>query len=222
MDITNGKTIKLPDLPRGKAAVTGGMLGGIPLICGGFDRQQAYNECHQMAKNNISTFNSHLKSKRADAATTTKGPSLWVTGGYNNSDGYLKSTEVIQRDGTIVAGPDLPVALDSHTITEIKEDENELYMVIGGRHSGQYHNSTYYHYKTSNGPWLEGPDLKEARAGHTAGLIFDKVNHTQYTVVVGGHNGSHYLRSMEILKEGSNEWTQGKSSNSFCHCVCLF
>ena len=151
----------------------------------------------------------------------TKGQSLWVTGGYNDSDGHLKSTEIIQRDGTIVAGPDLPVALQCHTITAIREDEK--YMLIGG-YSGQYHKSTYYHYKTSNDsndPWLEGPDLKEARAGHTAGLIFDKVNHTQYTVVVGGYNGS-YLRSVEILKEGSNEWTQGKSSNSFCHCVCLF
>ena len=218
MDITNGQTIKLPDLPRKKIAVTGGMLGGIPLICGGYDGQYQ-NECHQMAKNNISTFNSHLKSKRSFAATTTKGPSLWVTGGFNSSERFLKSTEVIQRDGTIVAGPDLPVAVDGHTITEVKEDEK--YMLIGG-YSGQYHNSTYYHYNTSNGPWLEGPDLKEARHAHTAGLIFDKVNHTQYTVVVGGKNGSHYLRSVEILKEGSNEWTQGKSSNSFCHCVCLF
>ena len=219
MDITNGKTIKLPDLPRGKYGLTGGMLGGIPLICGGWDGHQVHNECHQMAKNNISTFNSHLKSKRDGAATTTKGPSLWVTGGYNDSDEDLKSTEVIQRDGTIVAGPDLPAAVRGHTITETKEDEQ--YMLIGG-HSGQVHKSTYYHYKTSNDTWLEGPDLNEARCGHTAGLIFDKVNHTQYTVVVGGRNGSHFLRSVEILKEGSNEWTQGKSSNSFCHCVCLF
>ena len=133
--------------------------------------------------------------------------------------GHLKSTEVIQRDGTIVAGPDLPVAVAGHTITETKEDEQ--YMLIGG-YSGQVYKSTYYHDNTSNGPWLEGPDLNEARYGHTAGLIFDKVNHTQYTVVVGGWNGSHFLRSVEILKEGSNEWTQGKSSNSFCHCVCLF
>ena len=95
LDITNGKTIKLPDLPRGKSGVTGGMLGGIPLICGGYDGQQDHNECHQVAKNNISTFNSHLKSKRAHAATTTKGTSLWVTGGGNPSDGYIKSTEVI-------------------------------------------------------------------------------------------------------------------------------
>ena len=218
LDITNGKTIKLPDLPRGKSGVTGGMLGGIPLICGGYDGQ-VHNECHQMAQNNISTFNSHLKSKRAGAATTTKVPSksLWVTGGINRSDGYLKSTEVIQRDGTIVAGPDLPVAVNGHTITATKEDEQ--YMLIGGDLAWQAQKSTYYHYNTSNGPWLEGPDLKEARIGHTAGLIFDKVNHTQYTVVVGGYNESHALRSVEILKEGSNEWTQGKSSNSFCYCV---
>merc|ERR1712015_252150 len=97
-----------PAFPLGRS---GGMLGGIPLICGGYDGQQDHNECHQMAKNNISTFNSHLKSKRAGAATTTKGPSLWVTGGVNNSDGFLKSTEVIQRDGTIVSGPSSQVSL---------------------------------------------------------------------------------------------------------------
>ena len=148
-------------------------------------------------------------SGRSYAATTPKGPSLWVTGGINEARRYVKSTEVIQRDGNIVPGPDLPVAVGGHTITATKEDEQ--YMLIGG-FSGQFHKSTYYHYKTSNGPWLEGPDLNEARAGHSAGLIFDKVNHTQYTVVVGGWNGSHYLRSVEILKEGSNEWTQGKSS----------
>ena len=179
------------------------MLSDIPLVCGGWNNQQ----CHQIEKDTITTFTSHLKSKRAYAATTPKLQSLWVTGGFNYSDGRLKSTEVIQRDGTIVAGPDLPVALVAHTITETKEDDQ--YMLIGG-HSGQAHKSTYYHYKTSNDPWLEGPDLNEARFGHTAGLIFDKVNHTQYTVVVGGFNGSHYLRSVEILKEGSNEWTQGK------------
>jgi len=157
LDITNGKTIKLPDLPRGKLNVTGGMLGGIPLICGGYDGQYQ-NECHQMAKDNISTFNSHLKSKRFSAVTTTKGPSLWVTGGFNSSDGALKSTEVIQRDGTIVAGPDLPVALQCHTITELKEDDQ--YMLIGG-YSGQVQKSTYFLYNTSNGPWLEGPDLAQ-------------------------------------------------------------
>ena len=88
LDINNGKTIKLPDLPRGKSAVTGGMLGGIPLIIGGYDarQDQSHNECYQMAKNNISTF-SHLQSKRYSAATTTKGPSLWVTGGFNFSYG---------------------------------------------------------------------------------------------------------------------------------------
>ena len=56
LDITNGKTIKLPDLPRGKEALTGGMLGGIPLICGGHDGQQFHNECHQMAKGNVITI----------------------------------------------------------------------------------------------------------------------------------------------------------------------
>ena len=92
-------------------------------------------------------------------------------------------------------------------MTEVKKDE--LYLLIGGLSGGQISNSTYF-YNVSNDKWKNGPDLKEARWHHTAGLIFDKVNHTQYTVVVGGKNENTVLSSVEILKEGSNEWTQGK------------
>ena len=120
LEIKTGKTIKLPDLPKEDCyGLTGGMLSDIPLVCGGLDDQQ----CHQIEKDTITTFTSHLKSKRWHAATTPKLQSLWVTGGFNSSDGWLKSTEVIQRDGTIVAGPDLPLALNGHTITETKEDD---------------------------------------------------------------------------------------------------
>ena len=147
--------------------------------------------------------------KRDFAANTPKLQSLWVTGGYNDSYECLKSTQVIQRDGSIVAGPDLPVAVDCHSMTEVKKDE--LYLLIGGEDSdGEISNSTYF-YNVSNDQWKNGPDLKEARAGHTTGLIFDKVNHTQYIVVVGGLNEyDQELSSVEILKEGSNEWTEGK------------
>ena len=203
LEIKTGNTIKLPDLPNGKCGLTGGMLSDIPLVCGGWDDQQ----CHQIEKDTITTFTSHLKSKRGYAATTPNLQSLWVTGGFNCSDGHLKSTEVIQRDGSIVAGPDLPVAVWCHSMTEVKKDE--LYLLIGGWSGGQISKSTYF-YNVSNDKWKNGPDLKEARMYHTAGLIFDKVNHTQYTVVVGGYNGSTRLSSVEILKEGSNEWTQGK------------
>ena len=216
LEIKTGKTIKLPDLPKGNWGLTGGMLSDIPLVCGGLDDQQ----CHQIEKDTITTFTSHLKSIREYAATTPKLQSLWVTGGFNSSYEDLKSTEVIQRDGSIVAGPDLPVAVNGHSMTEVKKDE--LYLLIGGDSDDEISNSTYF-YNVSNGKWKNGPDLKEARRFHTAGLIFDKVNHTQYTVVVGGRNeNDKKLSSVEILKEGSNEWTQGKSSNSFCHCVCLF
>ena len=92
MEIKTGKTIKLPDLPKQYCSgLTGGMLSDIPLVCGGLDDQQ----CHQIEKDTITTFTSHLKSIRKCAATTPKLQSLWVTGGYNSSNGRRKSTEVI-------------------------------------------------------------------------------------------------------------------------------
>ena len=71
-------------------------------------------------------------------------------------------------------------------MTEVKKDE--LYLLIGGEDSDDVISNSTYFYNVSNDQWKNGPDLKEARAGHTTGLIFDKVNHTQYTVVVGGMN----------------------------------
>ena len=161
----------------------------------------------------ITPFSNQLKGKRSHAATTPKGQSLWVTGGWNGS-AIIKSTEIIQRDGSIIHGPDLPVAVDCHALIEVQEDEP--YKLIGGRTGINQSSKATYVYSFSNAKWQSGPDLKEGRGLHTAGLIIDKVNHTHYTVVVGGiNNNGRWLSSVEILSPGSNEWTPGKQSFIF-------
>ena len=194
LDLKTGQTIQLPDLPTAKEGVTGGMLGDMPLVIGG----RGSDEVLQIDKV-IIPFPSHLKENRGFAATTPFKQALWVTGGVKK----IKSTELIQRDGSIVAGPELPVGAQQHAIVEVLPDEQ--YILIGG----DIHSKATYIFQSNNQRWTRGPDLIEGRWGHTAGIIHDSVTHDPYIVVVGGFNGG-YLRSMEKMKLGSEKWDQGK------------
>ena len=218
LDLKTGQTIQLPNLPTAKSGVTGGLLGDtLPLVIGGWKD----DEVLQMDKE-ITPFSSHLKEKRLLAATTPFNEALWVTGGRDASRNILKSTELIQRDGTIVAAPDLPVASVGHAIVEVLPDE--AYMCIAGWTEDGYNSKATYVFNRSNGKWTRGPDLLQGRRLHTAGILLDNVTNDPYTVVVGGDGARS---SVEVLKPGSTEWTQGKHPLIFiCHSVefdqCIF
>ncbi len=173
--------IQLPDLPEAKWGVTGGLLGDIPLVIGGDDDDDDGHEVLQIGKDAIIPFASHLNAKRQFAATTQKNQSLWVTGGQDPRPQLLKSTELIQRDGTIIAGPDLPVAAVRHAIVDQHDD---TYMLIGGfTDDGSFSKATYV-YNARSGKWTKGPDLLQGRIYHSAGILHDAITHDQYTVVV--------------------------------------
>ena len=209
LDLKTGHNAQLPDLPTAKEGVTGGMLGDMPLVIGGNENGDEVLQIDKV----ITPFPSHLKEKRESAATTPFKQALWVTGGYKK----IKSTELIQRDGNIIAGPELPVGADCHAIVEVLPDEQ--YILIGGwTEDCQYSKATYF-FHVNNERWTRGPDLIEGRRWHTAGIIQDSVTHDPYIVVVGGYNGE-YLRSVEKMKVGSEKWDQGKQPLiSICHSV---
>ena len=159
----------------------------------------------------IIPFQSHLSKKRFLAATTPKNQSLWVTGGKDASfkDSKLKSTDIIQRDGTIVVGPELPLALSQHAIVEIQPDET--YMLIGGNTDDAFASKVTFVYHARIGKWTKGPDLLQGRYAHSAGILHDIATHHPYTVVVGGlQNDGSELLPVEFLRSGSLRWTQCK------------
>ena len=211
LDLKTGQTIQLPDLPKAKGGVTGGMLGDMPLVIGG---SRNGDEVLQIDKV-ITPFPSHLKEKRNRAATTPFKQALWVTGGVKK----IKSTELIQRDGSIVAGPELPVGAHLHAIVEVLPDEQ--YILIGGATEDGIYSKATYVFNVNNERWTRGPDLIDGRRGHTAGIITDSVTHDPYIVVVGGYNGGPFpLSSVEKMKVGSEKWDQSKQPLiSICHSV---
>ena len=85
-----------------------------------------------------------------------------------------------------------------------------VFILIGGYSDYGLSSSATYFYEEKKG-WRPGPNLKNARSGHTAGVLTDRVSTKQYIVAVGGWGARS---SVEYLAyPGSNEWMQGKPTH---------
>ena len=71
-----------------------------------------------------------------------------------------------------------------------------------------------FYYSENNQEWITGPELKEGRRQHAAGLGTDTTTSEHYIAVTGGIGNSlyylGYLDSVEILFSGDTEWQTGK------------
>ena len=137
---------------------------------------------------------------------------LWVTGGYDQSLNDLRNTELVTKEGKTSKGPDLPLALFGHAIVALNSG---VFILIGGQsddglYSSGYSSATYF-YEEKKG-WRPGPNLKNGRSRHTAGVLSDRVSTKQYIVAVGGDYPA--FSSVEYLEyPGSNEWMEGKATH---------
>ena len=116
------------DYPIAVYGTVGGLLEGIPIICGGKNIAYTTDKCYKItAKNNEHVFT--MSTVRSNAAFVTINDSkLWITGGADHSKNVLSSSEFIQLNGTM-PGPELPIPLAGHTMVNI---DNDLTIVIGG------------------------------------------------------------------------------------------
>jgi len=83
--------------------------------------------------------------------------------------------------------------------------------LIGGVYQGNTNMPNSYLLNTAinNQEWIEGPKLSFGRDDHSCARIRkDSSSHQFSIIVVGGKNGT-YMKSVEILDEGTNEWRNG-------------
>ena len=196
------------DFPIDVEGATGGLIGNIVIICGGYDGSSV-DECYTLTSEKA-TLVTHMSVGRWYAASIVlNDKTLWVTGGSVNS-GSLASTEYVTVTGSML-GPDLPMALSDHTMVAIN---STCSMVIGG-YSTDYSALTLF-YNHKEGEWINGPSLMQSRYGHAAGIVTDEVTDEPCVVVTGG---SFYgnLDSTEILQDG--EWVQGKIDFTRCYLL---
>ena len=110
----------------------GGLLEGIPIICGGTNLAYTSNKCYKITSKN-SYQNVTMSTSRSNAAgVVINGSTLWITGGKDHNANALLSSEFIQLNGTM-QGPKLPIPLVGHTMVNI---DNDLTMVMGGGLTG--------------------------------------------------------------------------------------
>ena len=110
----------------------GGLLEGIPIICGGFNYAYTSNKCYKI-ESKMSYEIVEMSTTRSNAAgVVINGSTLWITGGKDHNANALSSSEFIQLNGTM-PGPNLPIPLAGHTMVNI---DNDLTMFIGGGFTG--------------------------------------------------------------------------------------
>ena len=208
IDLKSGKTFKMALLPKCAYGATGGCLPGcLPMVCGGYD-----NDLIHSIGMGQPTLLGQLSTKRCFAASVvlSNNAGLWVTGGFDvRSRKRLQGTEIITRDGKTSQGPDLPAAISSHTILALS---NGAYFLIGGcTEHGRSYRTYFYEEKRNRMGWRAGPNLKNKRCHHSAGILTDRVTGKQYIVAAGGHGARHGARFEYLQYPNSNDWIEGET-----------
>ena len=167
------------------------------------------------------------------AKSIVVGKDLWITGGANLQEIYhfvdkkhfvvddihfdmFNDSEMISENGSQKLGPLLPPnhechsngTLINHNLVSINETHTLLIggeCVSNGIGDDTSTKSTFY-YDHLNQLWSQGPDMMstfDTIAGAGAGIIVDKITGVKNVIVV--HGGGQ----TEILKVGTNKWTDG-------------
>ena len=228
------------DLGNYPLAISGGgvgsNIGSFAAICGGEEWSASggpngffysLNQCYKLVAGEWQQF-ATMTFKRAYAASMGVGNSLMVFGGNNGYNNQhiggnfaiiLQSTEIINENGQVSQGPNMPTALKYHAIATVN---SSTFIITGGVTNGMRLTRRSNFLPLSEVTWYynhviqkfqEGPSLMDSRSGHASGTVVDQETSENIVVVTGGATGGiSYLDSTELLLDG--EWQQGKNHRS--------
>jgi len=189
-----------------------GAVGGItfnnePLICGGFP----YNkDCYVLQDNAWKGFGLMHEIRKeaaiAESPYSSKGRSLFVTGGENEFGNVTKSAEFLLGNKWEIK-PDMPGDLYLHCMVFLN---STIAMVIGGWNSHRVSLNATFFYNAATEKWTEGPPLNQQRTAHSCGRIRKNSQSHQISIIaVGGWSGGGLLSSTEVFDEVAGVWNFG-------------
>ena len=176
------------------------------VICGG-NHGATRNQCYKLMEGGWQEF-ATMNSRRSGATGMVYANLFHIFGGHTDSSGSgeLKSTEMINENGQVSQGPDLPSPLYHHAIATVNLSTSILSGGLAGIHPNTNSNSPltwYYNHATQK--FQVGPSLMGGRRHHASGTLVDQETNEIIVAVVGG-DGLNGLT--ELLLDG--EWQQGK------------
>ena len=207
----------LQDFPVELAYAVGANLASTPVICGGFfydGSHQSSDKCFKYGEGGWQHFASMIE-KRVSAAGIVYNNALHIFGGDNwDTSTTLQSSEIVKKDGSTTEGPQLPTPVYGHAIASIN---STVSIITGGRKNSHTHSSdkTWY-FNHASQEFQPGPNLLEARHGHSSGTVTDQETKEKMAIIAGGHG---YLDSTERLVNG--EWKTGKTQNQIFVHFCI-
>ena len=121
----------LQNFPTAITGAVGANLASMPIICGGLLKgyinsdyyADSSDKCFKYMNGVWQNFVT-MMDRRHSAAGIVYNNAFHIFGGYDNyPNSYestrLQSSEIINEDGSIVEGPQLPVAINNHAIASI-------------------------------------------------------------------------------------------------------
>ena len=208
VDVVNGETCAdLADFPVENRLAVGANLDGTPVVCGGYSSGYS-RKCYRFTNAGWQQFAS-MKEKRGYVAGVMHKNKFHVFGGYADDLGS-KTTEVINIDGGVEYGPELPEEVLRHAITSI---DSTVSLLSGGRtFANSYGSPLTWYFNHETNVFSSGPSLLEGRFAHGSATNVDKVTKAKIPMVTGGWGkGGVKLVSTELLING--QWQQGTRGN---------
>ena len=147
-----------------------------------------------------------LKNKRKNHSSVVINEALWVLGGHG-----LNSTEYIYVNGTVVAGPNLPVIISGHCSVTLNDGK---VMIIGGSSSLIPKLRSVLIFSPNNNSFTTGPSLIHHRSNYACTHFYSPM-HDNRPVVLSA--GGKFQFKAEILDytTANAKWEQSK------HCCLL-
>jgi len=198
-----------PDFPvaRIHSYVMFSSTSGVQL-CGGSAGSTYYSDCYELPFGGKNWEKQRpLIKKRSGAATTTFGDEIIISGGSDNGDRALETTEIRRDDGSWQSFVvDLPEPTFRPCMVAI--NASQIILVGGINDDDEVISTVYLLDKTNIGEgWQQKPSLKTKRKYHSCSLVYDS-DQNPFVVVAGGVNGG-YLDSSELFDLRTETWSEG-------------